>query len=95
MKLPQHSRIDEIRAGMQQKAQRDDSYQKFIRQCPSIHPALVDHLDRAFAAPPVKPTDPNMANHLIYQAGIEKVKAYLRSQMQRQEAQAQKERQRI
>lgn len=65
--------------------QRVQSYIEATQQCPPVSKALIAHLDKMFSAKSIPPTSPSMQQELVFQAGIEKVKDYLKDQNARQE----------
>lgn len=64
---------------------RVKDYTDAIHSCPPVSKALIAHLDRMFSRKTVLPTSPSMQQELVFQAGIEKIKDYLKEQNARQE----------
>ncbi len=66
-----------------------EDYVRVIQECPPVSNIMLEHLDKMFSRKSIKPTSPTMEQELVYQAGIDKVLAYLRSANERQEKEQQ------
>lgn len=66
-------------------------YVQELDTCPAVSRALLEYLDRLFTAPVLMPGTPDMAQHLIYQHGIEAVKNHLKALNEKQEAEVKRE----
>ncbi len=65
--------------------EQDKAYDVAVRECPPVSRQLLAHLDKMFHRRQIPPTSPSLANELIFQAGINQIKDYLRMQNSRQE----------
>ena len=63
-----------------------------INQAPPVSRALLAYLDRMFQPPVLSPTATNLSEQLIFQHGIDSVKAHLRGVNYGQENAVQRER---
>lgn len=68
----------------------DDFLQK-IDNFPPVSAQLVAAVSAMFTPEKIHPSDPQMANKLIYQAGIDSVIDFLRKRHERQEAEIRRE----
>lgn len=64
------------------------SYEQVVHNAPAVSALLIKYLDTVFAPPEIKPSIPNMSEHLIFQHGIDTVKNHLRRLNDAQEADA-------
>lgn len=61
-------------------------YEQTLNEAPAISKVLLGYFEKLFTAPDIKPGVPYMADHLIYQQGINQVLRHMRSLNERQEA---------
>lgn len=87
-RLPLSGRLMGLKAGMDSASSRDVAYKEALKACPPVPMALVDHLDRVFVDPTWTPTMQSFQEQLIFQAGVNKVKRYLKDRLLSQEAAA-------
>lgn len=79
------SLLDDLRLQQHTKAKQLVDYEKTISECPPVSKALIQYIERMFSRKLILPTSPSMQQELVYQAGIDKVIAHLRSQNDKQE----------
>lgn len=70
------------------KTKSTEQYDVVIEQAPAVSKVLLAYLDRVFAPMQLLPNQDNMSQHLVYQHGIDAVKAHLRMLNDKQENQA-------
>jgi len=85
-------RLEKKLAAQVMRTKDDQIARQEALQCPPISPHLLRHLKIMFSYPiPAKPNNPELAQMLMIQFGVEKVLHYLRSQYDQQSAAARKE----
>lgn len=88
MRLPRGLEAHQGSKYMNQKL--DVELQNTLRECPPVSPHLIAHLRHMFQDPTdkAKPNNPQLAQLLTIQYGVDKILCYLEKQYNRQSAEA-------